>query len=365
MKKLISKILGLLAVALLVLSCEQTIGNDYRTMIKLNGSWKFSIGDDSTWASPSFDDKDWETIGVPGYWEHQGYVGYDGFAWYRKKLFLPSVSNKQTLFLHLGHIDDVDEVYLNGQLIGKTGEFPPNYVTAYNWDRDYIIPIGLLRQNGDNIIAIRVYDAEGDGGFSSNNICFRVNENEELLDLNLAGDWKFKLYDNLDWKDPDIDDSKWEILQVPMSWESQNHFDFDGYAWYRKSFTLPSDLKDKDLYLIMGKIDDYDRVYLNGEPIGEVSPKKVKNQVSTWKGNEYQTSRIYKIPEKFLKDGTNSIAVRVYDGQQVGGIYQGPIGIMQEKNMREYKRSRYQNEGESIGQFFSYFFNNDFDDEDF
>jgi hypothetical protein len=365
MKKLISKILGLLAVALLVLSCEQSVGNDYRTMIKLNGSWKFSIGDDTTWASPSFDDTDWETLNVPGVWEDQGYVGYDGFAWYRKKLVLPSISTKQTLFLHLGHIDDADAVYLNGQLIGKTGEFPPHYVTAYNWDRDYVIPVGLLRQNGDNIIAIRVYDDGGEGGFTSNNVCFRVNENEELLDLNLAGNWKFKLYDNLDWKEPDIDDSKWESLQVPMSWESQNHFDYDGYAWYRKSFTFPSDLKEKNLYLIMGKIDDYDRVYLNGEPIGEVSPKKVKNQLSSWRGNEYSTARIYRIPDKLLKSGVNSIAVRVYDGQQLGGIYEGPIGIMQEKNMREYKRSRYQNEAESINQFFSYFFHNDRDDEDF
>jgi sialate O-acetylesterase len=358
MKKLILKCLFLFTLATLLFSCEQSVGNDYRTVVKLNGYWKFSIGDDSTWSSPSFNDESWESIYTPKNWERQGYVGYDGFAWYRKTLFIPSVSEKSTLFLHLGNIDDADEVYLNGKLIGKTGEFPPNYASAYNWSRDYIIPVDLIRENAQNVIAIRVYDSEGEGGLCSSNISIRVNENEDLLNVNLAGDWKFKLYDNTSWKDPNLDDSSWEILQVPMSWEAQNHFDYDGYAWYRKTFTLPNNLEDEKLYLVLGKIDDYDRVYLNGEIIGEVSPKRSKSEMHTWGGNEYNTFRIYRIPKKVLKDGINSIAVRVYDGQQLGGIYEGPIGIMTEKNMREFKNSRHSKESDIINNIFSSIFDN-------
>lgn len=364
MKKLILKSLILFTLAILLFSCEQSVGNDYRTVVKLNGYWKFSIGDDSAWASPSFDDKNWESIHAPKNWEKQGYVGYDGFAWYRKSLFIPSVSEKNTLLLHLGDIDDADEVYFNGHLIGKTGEFPPNYVTAYNWSRDYIIPFQLIKQNAQNIIAVRVYDAEGEGGFMSSNISIRVNENDDLLDVNLAGDWKFKLFDNTSWKDPNFDDSSWETLQVPMAWEPQNHFDFDGYAWYRKTFTLPDNLEDEKLYLVLGKIDDYDRVYLNGEIIGEVSPKRSKSQIHSWNGNEYNTFRIYRIPKKALKNGVNSIAVRVYDAQQRGGIYEGPIGIMKEKNMREFKNSRRSTESDVINDIFSsIFYNNNYDEE--
>lgn len=365
MKKLIYRLLTVCLLSTLFFSCEQSVGNDYRTIVKLNGYWKFNIGDDLNWASPSFDDKEWESIYTPNTWEKQGYVGYDGFAWYRKTLFIPSINEKTTLFLHLGAIDDADEVYLNGKLIGKSGEFPPHYSTAWNWSRDYIVPLELIRQNAENVIAIRVYDAEGDGGLSSNNISFRVNESEELLDLNLAGKWKFKLYDNSMWKEPNYNDSEWETLQVPMSWESQNHFTHDGYAWYRRTFNLTENLKEKSLYLILGKIDDYDRVYINGEVIGEVSPKKDKSLIHSWNGNEYNTPRIYRIPEKVLNNGINTIAVRVYDGQQIGGIYEGPVGIMEEKNMRQYKRNRHSNEGEIISSIFGYIFENNSSDEDF
>ncbi|NJO68062.1 MAG: hypothetical protein HC830_01205, partial [Bacteroidetes bacterium] len=72
------------ALATILLSCEQSVGSDYRTLVKLNGYWKFNIGDDISWASPTFNDKDWESLYLPKYWEDQGYVGYDGFAWYRK-----------------------------------------------------------------------------------------------------------------------------------------------------------------------------------------------------------------------------------------------------------------------------------------
>ena len=52
------------------------------------------------------------------------------------------------LYLVLGRIDDADEVYLNGKLIGKSGNFPPEYITAYNKVRRYNIPQGILK-NGE------------------------------------------------------------------------------------------------------------------------------------------------------------------------------------------------------------------------
>jgi len=53
--------------------------------IDLNGEWKFRIGDNKDWADPAFSDAGWTTIKAPGPWEDQGFRGYDGYAWYRKK----------------------------------------------------------------------------------------------------------------------------------------------------------------------------------------------------------------------------------------------------------------------------------------
>jgi len=36
-----------------------TIG---RSVVALNGPWKFHIGDGPGWADPNFDDSDWETM---------------------------------------------------------------------------------------------------------------------------------------------------------------------------------------------------------------------------------------------------------------------------------------------------------------
>ncbi len=44
-----------------------------------------------------------------------------------------------------------------------SGGFPPNYVTAYDAHREYYLPKEILKE-GKNTIAIRVYDAQLEGG---------------------------------------------------------------------------------------------------------------------------------------------------------------------------------------------------------
>ena len=103
--------------------------NEWDKVIDLEGRWKFSIGDDSLWANPKYDDDGWEGVIAPSSWENEGYHGYNGYAWYRKHFNVRSKYKNQTLNLHLGTIDDVDEVYINGNLIGFSGSFPPHYET--------------------------------------------------------------------------------------------------------------------------------------------------------------------------------------------------------------------------------------------
>jgi hypothetical protein len=73
------------------------------------------------------------------------------------------------MVLMLGKIDDVDETYLNGQLVGKTGSFfrtdkNGRYGQEYNQLRAYTIPAGTLHADRENVLAIRVHDSWRDGG---------------------------------------------------------------------------------------------------------------------------------------------------------------------------------------------------------
>jgi hypothetical protein len=306
---------------------------DMARIIDLRGDWKFSIGDRSEWSKPDFFDKNWESIRVPSSWENEGFHGYDGYAWYRKTFYLPKEFSGKSYYLQLGYIDDVDEVYINGNLIGRTGSFPPDYQTAYNFLRNYPVPQKFLKLNSDNVIAVRVYDSKLEGGIVKGDIGLYYLKTI-VPDYNLEGIWKFATGDEEEWKEPGYKDNKWADIIVPGYWESQGFRDYDGIAWYRKSFPLPDNLKGRNLVLLVGKIDDLDEVYLNGVFVGSTGDFN-----SGQSGNEYQVMRGYYLPDGILKEKDNVLAVRVYDGFRDGGIYQGPVGLVRQEKYTEFWKS--------------------------
>lgn len=313
-------------------------GSKNDEVLNLSGNWKFSIGDDINWLKVDYDDSDWDQIGVPSSWENQGFHGYNGYAWYRKSFTFPQDQSTRNIYLHLGYVDDVDEVYFNGQLIGISGGFPPYYQTAYNAYRKYFVSPELINKDSENIIAVRVYDAEMEGGILSGNIGLFRSDNELTPDVNMTGLWKFKTGDDTAWSEKLFDDSDWKNIFVPAHWETQGFKDYDGLAWYRKSFTIPSDYSAEKLILLLGKIDDIDQVFLNGNFIGSTGIWN-ENEIPTRfnQSNEYLELRVYFIPEGILKkDEDNIISVRVYDGFRDGGIYEGPVGLITQKNYRHY-----------------------------
>ena len=153
---------GLFVVMMIVSSVALT--QDLPTLLDLSGNWKFDIGDDTMRAKPGYDDRNWSVVHVPSPWEDQGFPGYDGYGWYRKHFHADQDWPGRALYLSLGSVDDVDEVYLNGRMIGFTGGFPPHYMTAYDARRVYHIPSEYLNGGGDNVVAVRVYDGELSGG---------------------------------------------------------------------------------------------------------------------------------------------------------------------------------------------------------
>ena len=335
MKKYIEIIFILLLPLVLV---SFAAAEDWQSVLDMRGKWKFALGDDEKRSSVAFNDSKWGEIFVPSPWEDEGYPGYDGYAWYRKHFRLPQGAEKKSLYLRLGCIDDVSEVYLNGELIGITGDFPPDFMTAYNVEVVLPLPQNILSASGDNVIAVRVYDDQLAGGIVSGRIGLFESKTYLAPEISFAGEWKFKTGDSEKWIDPSLDDRSWDQIFVPAHWESQGYPRYDGIAWYRLHFKIPSELAGKTLVALLGRIDDLDETYVNGEEIGRTGRIRSNPRRSNY-SDEYREFREYTIPAGLLKAGVdNVIAVRVYDGGGPGGIYEGPIGIITRERYREWKK---------------------------
>jgi sialate O-acetylesterase len=306
--------------------------------VSLNGEWFFEIGDDMAYAKSNYNDKDWEKIKVPGAWENHGFPGYDGFAWYRITFEVPERLKEKVLYLKLGRIDDIDMVFLNGELIGSHGKFPPEYKTAYDVKRVYAISKNLIKFGKRNSLAIRVYDVGGQGGIVSNDLGIYSRKDVIKLAVYLSGNWKFSIGDDLKWAKANFNDSHWQKIVVPSTWENQGFKKHDGFAWYRKEIVISDLLRRSSLMLMLGKINDIDQVFFNGEEIGRTGNFSRKGDAKTNKGM-YKKQRAYPIPAHLISPNKpNIIAVRVYDHGYRGGIYDGYIGIATEQEYLLYKK---------------------------
>lgn len=161
---------------------------------------RFQTGDNSAWLKPDFDDSGWKTINTDRHWEKQG-IDYNGYAWYRFHVNIPSSFRdksvlKDTLVVYLGYIDDCDESFLNGRPIGKTGTIPSENITyqsAYSTERTYRIPLNRMQINwdGDNVLAVRVYDGGGDGGFNSTKPYIKIQDIADKIVVDKSKGFRF------------------------------------------------------------------------------------------------------------------------------------------------------------------------------
>lgn len=327
-----------LIIVIILIGIQATVlGQDSRRLISLRGYWKFSIGDREEWATKEYDDSDWEEIYVPERWEREGFNGYDGFGWYRTKFDGKGLKKDRYHLISLGYIDDVDEVFINGVKIGFSGGFYPNYYTAFNAERIYMIPPEVLNYNGDNQIAVRVYDQGGEGGIYSGAIGILYLDDVFVQDgVFLEGLWKIKVGDRAEYAQPNFDDSKWQGIMVPSNWKTIGLWDLNDFAWYRKTFTLPAGAKTKDMTLLLGRIDDFDEAYINGVKIGTTNDGRRLGA-----SRSFSELRMYNIPSGLLKEGKNVISVRVEDIGDNGGIYEGPVMILPTSEAAKFGRKSY------------------------
>lgn len=295
--------------------------------------WRFTVGDDARWSDPNFDDKSWSRVSVREPWEAEGYDNYNGYAWYRCR-FTYSEKSSQATYLVLGRIDDADEVFVNGKRVGGMGQFPPRYASAWNQERVYLLPAGTWRPGETNVIAVRVFDAGGDGGIVEGPVGI-YSTDLPVPALDLAGIWQFQAGDNPAWKE-DGEPDGFKQVSLPGYWENAGHGELDGFAWYRRTFAFQPQPGAGTMVLMLGKIDDTDEVYLNGTKIGGTGALDDSDRHGGV--DYYDQQRGYYFPASLLKE-QNVLAVRVHDHGGMGGIYEGPLGIISQENYIEYWQS--------------------------
>ena len=119
----------------------------------------------------------------------------------------------------------------------------------------------------------------------------------------------------------------WGKMPVPSLWEDNALPGFDGIVAMQFELNLPQDAAGKDLLLCLGAVDDMDRTYFNGIPVGSC--------------HIHDLAREYKVDGSLVKAGGNVITVEVVDNGGGGGIWRSSYAVVGSKRYTENGITRY------------------------
>jgi sialate O-acetylesterase len=108
------------------------------------------------------------------------------------------------------------------------------------------------------------------------------------------------------WSDPSLDVSDWPVMNIPGFWADSELGPVNGIVWFRRDIALPADAVRMPAQVELGAIVDADSVFVNGVWVGTT-------------GYQYPPRR-YQIPEGVLREGENTIVVRVINERGRGGF---------------------------------------------
>jgi sialate O-acetylesterase len=152
--------------------------------LDLMHKWEGLQFDDQECSAKKFSDSAWSDMKLPTVWEKTEVGEFDGVIWFRKQIELPRTLIGKTLTLHLGPVDDMDETYVNGALVGHV--LKEGY---WKTERVYSIPDSLVR---DSIlqIAVRVIDYQGNGGIWGDGKKMYLSRDSSDT-ISIEGTWKY------------------------------------------------------------------------------------------------------------------------------------------------------------------------------
>ena len=189
------------------------------------------------------------------------------------------------------------------------------YFFAKKIYQQYHVPIGIINASVGGTPIQAWMSEKGLNGFSEETE--RLSKFKDTAFLNrvrLAVPAKKKASLPLDmglsstpaWYDLSYIPAGWRNFWLPGYWADQGVRGLNGVVWFRKEIDLPAAVTDKPAHLFMGRIVDADQVYVNGVLVGNTS---------------YQyPPRRYELPAGLLKQGKNTIVVRVVNDAGKGGF---------------------------------------------
>ncbi len=133
---------------------------------------------DTLFAKFDLPTNNWTKIKIPGMWEQTEIGIIDGVVWFRMSVNVPKEQLGKDLTLNIAPPDDADETFFNGTKVGESKE--------WKIVRTYKIPKNLVRE-GKNIVAVRLFDFQGDGGFMGEKTDFALSS-EDGWKLNFGND---------------------------------------------------------------------------------------------------------------------------------------------------------------------------------
>jgi beta-galactosidase len=137
--------------------------------------------------------------------------------------------------------------------------------------------------------------------------------------------WHFHLGDVAGGEKPNLGVSGWRVLNLPHDWSIEGKFSKDnpatpeggalpgGIGWYRKTFTVPADSKNKLIYIDFDGVYQKSDVWINGHHLG-------------FRPNGYISFR-YELTPYLNFGGSNTIAVKVDNSVQPNSRWYSGSGI--------------------------------------
>ena len=108
------------------------------------------------------------------------------------------------------------------------------------------------------------------------------------------------------WNQDLADESDWKEMQIPGFWANESLGKVTGSVWFKKEINVPKSFAGQSAKLFLGRIVDQDFVYINGDFVGTT-------------GYQYPPRR-YEVKSGILKEGKNTITVRVINSSGQGGF---------------------------------------------
>lgn len=149
-----------------------------------------NIGIREGWMNPGYDDSEWMEVETPGERITQKEMGtIKGVVWARKQLQIPESWVGQDLVLELGKIVEMDQTYLDGQVVGSIRK-PKNWKDL----RVYEVPREYVKQSS-MVLSVRIVNTYGEVGFRGKPEQLRIYPKNDpgAQAVMLAGKWKYEV----------------------------------------------------------------------------------------------------------------------------------------------------------------------------